>query len=312
MPWFKVDDTAHSHPKLIKAGNAAVGLWMRAGAYVAQHLTEGAVPGVVAQLYGTTPQARKLVTVGLWHAAGHTCPRCPQPATGDYQIHDYHQYNPRRAKVEDDRAAAAERQQRARERAAEQRAARKNASDSSTNRGRIDDESSTENLESAPNQGAFWEGAAGQEHRSQRDGYNPSRSPRPDPTPSTPYGSTTPQPPTDRPGTPGPAEQLLARWWETYGRTTAQSRTTVGRAIADALGNGLDPATLWPALDRLGDLSKPVTGGTLTFALAELKRPAPGAEVIPFDRAARPSTTDQRVAAGMDLAARLRAQEAAQ
>lgn len=31
MPWFVVDDSAHSHPKFIKAGNAAVGLWMRCG-----------------------------------------------------------------------------------------------------------------------------------------------------------------------------------------------------------------------------------------------------------------------------------------
>lgn len=310
MPWFKVDDTAHSHPKLIKAGNAAVGLWMRAGAYAAQHLTEGTVPGVVAQLYGTAPQARKLVAVGLWHPAGHACPRCPQPPAGDFQMHDYHQYNPRRAKVEREREQAAERQQRARERAAEERAARENGKESRSNRRRFDDESLSENRESAPNQGAFWEDSAGQGAPSHRDAPDPSRSPRPDPSPSTPYGSTPPYPPTDKPGTPGPAEQLLARWWETYGRTTAQSRNNVGRAIADALANGLEADTLWPALARLGDLSKPITGGTLQFALAELKRPAPGGEVIPFDRAAaRPSTTDQRVAAGMDLAARLRAQE---
>ena len=35
MPWFIVDDSAHSHPKLIKAGNSAVGLWMRCGSYAA-------------------------------------------------------------------------------------------------------------------------------------------------------------------------------------------------------------------------------------------------------------------------------------
>jgi len=40
-------------------------------------------------------------------------------------------------------------------------------------------------------------------------------------------------------------------------------------------------------------------------------RPAPGGNVVPIG-AARPSTTDQRVAEGMSLAARLRAQEAAQ
>ncbi|MFL0393921.1 MULTISPECIES: mucin-2 [Streptomyces] len=315
MPWFKVDDTAHAHPKLLKAGNAALGLWVRCGAYAAQHLTEGTVPGVVAQLYGTAPQARKLVAAGLWHPHGHDCTRCPQPPAGDYQIHDFLTYNPTREKTEAKRAAAAERQQRARERAAEQRAGRGKHAESSANRGRNGGESSTENLENGPEQGAFWGESAGHGGPSHRDGAHPSRSPRPDPTPSTSYGGTTPQPPADRPGTPGPAEQLLARWWETYGRTTAQSRTTVGRAIADALGNGLEVDTLWPALDRLGALSKPITGGTLQFALAELKRPAapgPGAEVIPLDRAARPSTTDQRVAAGMDLAARLRAQEAAQ
>ncbi|GGW68166.1 hypothetical protein [Streptomyces griseoloalbus] len=44
-------------------------------------------------------------------------------------------------------------------------------------------------------------------------------------------------------------------------------------------------------------------------------RPATGSNVVPIGAAsgaARPSTTDQRVAAGMDLAARLRAEEAAQ
>jgi hypothetical protein len=40
-------------------------------------------------------------------------------------------------------------------------------------------------------------------------------------------------------------------------------------------------------------------------------RSAPGGNVVPIG-AARPSTTDQRVAEGMSLAARLRAQEAAQ
>lgn len=56
MTWFKVDDTAYGHPKVLKAGNAALGLWVKGGAYAAQHLTEGTVPGVVAQLYGTAPR----------------------------------------------------------------------------------------------------------------------------------------------------------------------------------------------------------------------------------------------------------------
>ncbi|MET9816547.1 hypothetical protein [Streptomyces sp. NPDC006355] len=115
MPWFNVDDKAHSHPKMIKAGNAAVGLWLRCGSYVAQHLTDGVVPGLVADMYGTAPQISKLVKVGLWHPHGHICPSCPQPAEGDYYMHDYAANgNPLRAEVEQrrQRAAAKKRRQR--------------------------------------------------------------------------------------------------------------------------------------------------------------------------------------------------------
>lgn len=189
MPWFKVDDTAHAHPKLLKAGNAALGLWVRCGAYAAQHLTEGTVPGVVAHLYGTAPQARKLVAAGLWHPHGHDCTRCPQPPAGDYQIHDFLTYNPTREKTEAKRAAAAERQQRAREKAAGKRRDQDgNPSDSSANRERNDGESSAENLESSPNRIKFPDLFAGQSGSSQRDGSDPSRSPRPDPTPLLPTG----------------------------------------------------------------------------------------------------------------------------
>lgn len=74
-------------------------------------------------------------------------------------------------------------------------------------------------------------------------------------------------------------DQMLTEWWTRYGHTTAQNKSTIRRAIADALGNGLAPATLWQALDRLGSLSKPITGGTLQFALSELRQP-PGADIV--------------------------------
>lgn len=117
MPWFPVDDKAHSHPKIIKAGNAAVGLWLRCGSYVAQHLTDGVVPGLLAEMYGTEPQIRKLTKVGLWHPAGHGCPGCPQPPAGDYYMHDYHDRangNPMRHEVEQRRQRAAEKKRRQR------------------------------------------------------------------------------------------------------------------------------------------------------------------------------------------------------
>jgi hypothetical protein len=114
MPWFVVDDSAHTHPKIIKAGNAAVGLWMRCGSYAAQHLTDGIVPGDIARMYGTPPQINKLIKLGLWHPAGHTCPnpKCAQPDDGDYAMHDYLTYNPTRKTVIARREKAAERQRR--------------------------------------------------------------------------------------------------------------------------------------------------------------------------------------------------------
>ncbi|MFF9690267.1 hypothetical protein [Streptomyces sp. NPDC014623] len=116
MPFFVVDDGADSHPKMVRAKNAAVGLWTRVGSYVARHLTDGHVPGEIAKMYGSAPQIKKLITVGLWHEHGHTCPRCPAVRTGDYYMHDYAESgNPSRAEVLERRERAAEkkRQQRA-------------------------------------------------------------------------------------------------------------------------------------------------------------------------------------------------------
>lgn len=280
MPWFKVDDTAHLHPKLLKAGNPAVGLWMRAGAYAAQHLTEGAVPGVVAQLYGTAPQARKLVASGLWHAAGHDCTRCPQPVEGDYVMHDFLVYNPTKIATEAKRGAAADRQKRAREKAAEQRDQTRNHREQSRETNSFAGERSAENSESGSESIAFPDLFAGQEGLSQRDGMDPSRSPRPDPSLTTPYGSSNPPNPQ---GGKAAAPALIEAWWGQYGRGTAQSRTTVRRAVEDALANGLDAQLLAAAMDRLGQTSKPITGGTLQFALSDIRRSSAGADVIPLD-----------------------------
>jgi hypothetical protein len=205
LTWFKVDDTAHSHPKLLRAGNAAIGLWLRAGSYAAQHLTEGTVPGVVVQLYGTTPQAAKLVKAGLWHDAGHTCSRCPQPATGDYVMHDYLIYNPTRAQEESKRRAAAERQARGRER---QRAERENAAESSAKTNRSEVFSSQKRSESAPEKDAFQDGPAGQDVLSQRDDTGASRWSRPGPSrTASPYGEAAP-PTGSSSGLPDPLADL--------------------------------------------------------------------------------------------------------
>ena len=104
MPWFRLDDSFHSHPKVLAAGNEAVGLFVRCGTYAAEHLTDGQLPRDIVLLYGSEVLAEKLVVVRLWHRARR-----------GWLIHDYLDYNPSRQAVENDRKNAAERQKRRRE-----------------------------------------------------------------------------------------------------------------------------------------------------------------------------------------------------
>lgn len=108
MSWANFDDSFDTHPKTMRAGNAAVGLFARLVPYATRLTTDGMVPGEVVAAYGTKPQAAKLVKVRFLHAAGHDCPRCAQPEPGDYVIHDYLQWNKSKQQVLSARAAEAE------------------------------------------------------------------------------------------------------------------------------------------------------------------------------------------------------------
>ncbi|MEU9444617.1 hypothetical protein AB0D42_27800 [Streptomyces sp. NPDC048304] len=189
MPWFRIDDKAHSHPKLIKAGNAALGLWLRCGAYAAQHLTDGIVPGVVAELYGTKPQAAKLVKAGLWHEHGHDCPRgCPNPAPGDYVFHDFLDdgRNTSRARHEAEKKKARERQ-------AKHREGSRGDQNGDENAGKTRDftfDSSSKKSESASEKSQSLDSSAGQSSESRRDASVTGIHAAATPYPSTSYGST--------------------------------------------------------------------------------------------------------------------------
>ena len=104
MPWFKVDDTLPMHAKIVAAGNAAVGLWVRCGAWSMQQLTDGFIPTAIARQFGTRGEAKKLVDVGLWIEKDD-----------GYLFHQWTPRQPTRAHVLAEREAAAERQRVARE-----------------------------------------------------------------------------------------------------------------------------------------------------------------------------------------------------
>ncbi|TXS23110.1 hypothetical protein EAO70_04895 [Streptomyces sp. adm13(2018)] len=191
MPWFKIDDSAHSHPKFMRAGNAALGLWLRCGSYSAQHLLEGFVPkDVVKPFKGTPAQVQKLIDAGLWHDAGHDCKRCPQPA-GGYMIHDFFEggRNTTRAQHEANKKGAAER-------AAKSRESRKRTVSGSDPNNIQDAISSENNTDPVLNQTAFSGSTAGQgdlSHRTPADGATPAQATT---TPSQVLPSEVPPPPT--------------------------------------------------------------------------------------------------------------------
>jgi hypothetical protein len=108
MPWFKVDDGFAFHSKTLQAGNAAVGMWVRAGSWASQNLTDGEISSTVARQLGTRGQAQKLVDAGLW-----------VPTDNGFAFHEWEGRNPTREQVEQRRRQTADRLRRWREKGGE-------------------------------------------------------------------------------------------------------------------------------------------------------------------------------------------------
>lgn len=95
MPWFRVDDRFWSHPKVLACPLPALGLWIRAGSWCAEQLTDGLVPRPALVMLGGRPRdAAALVEAGLWLVEGD-----------GWRFHDWETYQPTRAAVEAERAA---------------------------------------------------------------------------------------------------------------------------------------------------------------------------------------------------------------
>ena len=101
MPWFRLEDSFDTHPKVIAAGNEATGLFVRCGTYCARHLTDGYIPEQVVLLYGSNELAETLVQAKLWRRV-----------RGGWRMPDYLEYNPSAQTVDKERAAKNDRQKR--------------------------------------------------------------------------------------------------------------------------------------------------------------------------------------------------------
>ncbi|QYB01461.1 hypothetical protein I1A62_29965 [Rhodococcus sp. USK10] len=102
--WFQIDDQFTNNRKARALaeqalegrlhGLAAIGLWTLSGSQCQASKTDGVVSR--ADLVRLTLNAGMadelsalLVDVGLWHAPGHRCERCPAVADGTYLFHDW-------------------------------------------------------------------------------------------------------------------------------------------------------------------------------------------------------------------------------
>lgn len=106
MTWFKVDDSFWSHPKVMGLSDEAIAMWVRAGSYACQHLTDGAIMSRVTHALGTRGAAEELVAAGLWARADD-----------GYIFHDWGEYQETSVDVKKRRDQWKERQKRARKKA---------------------------------------------------------------------------------------------------------------------------------------------------------------------------------------------------
>jgi hypothetical protein len=106
MSWLRIDDTFDEHPKIEPLTDKAFRLHMAGLLYCSRQLTDGFVPlRVLPKLAGYAKRSLiELVDAGLWHPHGD-----------GYKLHDYLDYQRSREQVLADRAAAADRQRKARE-----------------------------------------------------------------------------------------------------------------------------------------------------------------------------------------------------
>jgi len=99
MPWFKVDDAFHGHPKVMGISPAAVGVWTLAGSWCANYLTDGEIKlAIVRRLGASDEMIKELVDAGLWIDIGDA-----------YQFKDWAEYQPLKDEVMAERNAARER-----------------------------------------------------------------------------------------------------------------------------------------------------------------------------------------------------------
>ncbi|MBM6981203.1 MAG: hypothetical protein I3I97_03010 [Bifidobacterium thermophilum] len=89
--WFKVDDSFFSNPKTAMLSDGATALWLRAGSWSAQQLTDGFIPARMVPMFrGSDDSVNELCDAGLWER---------DEELNGYRFHDWEDYQPDGAEV---------------------------------------------------------------------------------------------------------------------------------------------------------------------------------------------------------------------
>jgi hypothetical protein len=111
VTWFKVDDGLHSHRKAVRAGVPAMGLWVLAGSWSSDQLSDGWVPRYIAARLDPghfLKHATALVKAGLWIPDQHD-------GEDGWWFHQWEDHQPSAKTVREQREAAKERMRRGRD-----------------------------------------------------------------------------------------------------------------------------------------------------------------------------------------------------
>jgi hypothetical protein len=104
VPWFKVDDTFHSHPKARTVSLQAIGLWTMCGSYAMAYKTDGfAHEWFVSGFPAHKRLSRELADAGLWRAG-------VKDGKSGWYFHDWLDYQPSSDEIEAEREASRARQ----------------------------------------------------------------------------------------------------------------------------------------------------------------------------------------------------------
>lgn len=110
--WFRVDDKFMKHPKVIAAaallgGRRHIGriaaVWLEAGLYACDQLTDGFVPAIVVEGFQADPYAKPTQVMDAAATSGLFGKTSRDGQVG-YQFHEWHHYNPSAQDVKTKRA----------------------------------------------------------------------------------------------------------------------------------------------------------------------------------------------------------------